>query len=129
MGLVLSPEEATSQLLKKLIDKYNDSDGELTHMPVHLRQPDPAGLPAYLAKELNQIEIIKSKIRELDRKDDAEEVRHTEVLLALAEERTKVQKSCDHLSTTYHGDASGNNDSHYECNICGLYASRIPSKK
>ncbi len=31
-----------------------------------------------------------------------------------------VRRSCKHTKTTYHPDASGNNDSWYTCDVCGL---------
>lgn len=35
------------------------------------------------------------------------------------------QKQCKHESTTYHPDASGNNDWEDECNLCGKRGKRL----
>lgn len=37
----------------------------------------------------------------------------------------EVRTLCDHSDKTYHPDASGNNDSHYECNTCGKIAKKL----
>lgn len=45
-----------------------------------------------------------------------------EALAKIAKERAAIrelQLKCPHWSTRYHGDASRNNDSWTECNICG----------
>lgn len=36
-----------------------------------------------------------------------------------------IQKKCPHPKTTYYPDASGNNDSCYVCNVCGLEKKRF----
>lgn len=36
-----------------------------------------------------------------------------------------IQNSCDHDSITYHPDPSGNNDSSYVCDECGLEKKRF----
>jgi hypothetical protein len=45
------------------------------------------------------------------------------------EEITSKQKllyeRCPHLNTKFHPDASGNNDSEYECLDCGKFAKRL----
>lgn len=38
---------------------------------------------------------------------------------SLRSEQRDIWKECDHPVKTYHPDPSGNNDSHYECCICG----------
>ena len=30
-----------------------------------------------------------------------------------------IRAECDHPAASYHADPSGNNDSHYECIVCG----------
>jgi hypothetical protein len=43
----------------------------------------------------------------------------------LDENISEVRKLCSHSSTTYHPDPSGNNDSCYTCDICGLEKKRF----
>ena len=40
-------------------------------------------------------------------------------LKELDEQLDSVRKKCPHLETRYYPDASGNNDSYYECKWCG----------
>jgi len=49
-----------------------------------------------------------------------EEARHVKALKELRERCAKATKDCDHPIKTFHPDPSGNNDSYYECDICGV---------
>ena len=39
-------------------------------------------------------------------------------------ELRELRKRCPHTKTTYHPDPSGNNDSGYSCDLCGMYSRR-----
>ncbi len=45
-------------------------------------------------------------------------------LMACEQERAKIQKTCLHLITQFFPDASGNNDSFTQCDICHKIMSR-----
>lgn len=64
-------------------------------------------------------EIVEQLI-DIERAITTEQVRHSEVMRRLNESRSEVQKRCAHVITKRHPDASGNNDSWTECEICGV---------
>lgn len=66
------------------------------------------------------IREIVEQIVDIERRIEAEKIRHSEVMRRLDESRSEVQKRCTHVITKRHPDASGNNDSWTECEICGV---------
>lgn len=84
-----------------------------------LHKPKDARLSEWLPAQVSAIEAIKTEVAEI-RKQRAELAdRHKKEQLVLANSYAAVKRKCQHQLTQYHPDASGNNDSWYECLICG----------
>lgn len=69
--------------------------------------------------ELEKYKSIRRRMRGIDEKSRKLEEAHASKLSAMASERALIVDECDHVDVEYHPDASGNNDSRYECKICG----------
>ena len=81
------------------------------------------------ADAVYQVEQIRTKLSRIRTQIIAEENRHTEAIKELERRRAEVRRNCPHAVTTYIPDASGNNDSWYQCSICGLESRRNFEKK
>ena len=51
--------------------------------------------------------------------EEKERRRHAQAMKRLDERRQLFQSTCPHKDTGFVPDPSGNNDSYYECNVCG----------
>ena len=51
--------------------------------------------------------------------EEKERRRHRQAIKRLDERRQLFQSTCPHKHTGFVPDPSGNNDSYYECNVCG----------
>lgn len=100
--------------LQKLITEYDAED-----------PGESRSLAKYLEDRLGEIHRIKSSVASVERRKREERNRHESEMKRLDEKLAGIQKECPHISTTYHPDASGNNDSSVECNHCGKYAKRL----
>lgn len=95
-------------LIKQLVD---DCEGDLSADKVS----------EHLYNELKLIEEIKIGIKVANVALNDENKRHEIKKKELNSDIKEFQKKCKHWDKTYHPDASGNNDSCYECMICGEY--------
>ena len=100
--------------LQKLITEYDDENPSETR-----------SLAKYLEDRLGEIRIIKSSVASVERQKHELRDRYETVLQELNKEITEIRNECPHISTTYHPDASGNNDSITECNHCGKSSKRL----
>lgn len=91
----------TKELLEKLINSYTGTN-----------------LASHLYENIKDIENLKFKIDACNDKIDKEHLRHQEEIKKINGEIKEIREKCLHISKTYHGDASGNNDSFYCCDIC-----------
>lgn len=100
--------------LQKLITEYDAED-----------PGESRSLAKYLEERLGEISGIKRSVSFVEKRKREERDRHESEMKKLDEKLAVIQKECPHISTTYHPDASGNNDSNVECNHCGKYAKRL----
>lgn len=63
-----------------------------------------------------KLSTVRWRLRKLDRE-----------MRMLMAERERTVRRCPH-DWVYHPDPSGNNDSHYECAVCGRSVSRPPKQ-
>lgn len=103
------------KIIEKIIDNYEILSNE---------NLIPEELPSYLAEELSRIEKIANSQINFLRKEQKLKDKYEEDKKSLRAELVKLQEGCPHYDTSYHPDPSGNNDSDYECNICGKWSSR-----
>ncbi len=66
-----------------------------------------------------------ARIKALRQKINEENARHSKERKRLDSVLAELRKQCPHSETQYHPDPSGNNDSSYECHICGKEARRL----
>ncbi len=83
-----------------------------------LQLPDNSSLSGYIAIELGKIEKTKKDYELLLEEETEIEKRHKEERKQWKQKLIKLQNNCEHISTKYYPDASGNNDSSTFCNIC-----------
>ncbi len=69
--------------------------------------------------KIKEIESTKLKMRMMEAKENNLQVDFDEDKQKLQKEKLLIQKECKHYSKTYYPDASGNNDSYTECDVCG----------
>ncbi len=108
--------ETDEKTLQKFITEYDAED-----------PGESRSLAKYLEDRLSEISSIKRSVFFVEKRKREERNRHESEMKKLDEKLIGIQKECLHISTTYHPDASGNNDSHTECNHCGAYAKRLKS--
>lgn len=72
---------------------------------------------------------VRSDIEALEQALQFQEDLHNKAILGIRVAITEVRKNCPHPEeyVSYHPDPSGNNDSHYECSLCGRESSRHPN--
>ena len=73
----------------------------------------------WLIEEMDRLEGIVEGISQALRAMERAKKEYDKVCIVENGKIDHLQKSCDHYDTTYHPDASGNNDSCTVCNICG----------
>jgi ribosomal protein S27E len=78
------------------------------------------GISEHISSELKLIEEIRTALKCYKASLTDEHRRHELKRKELDEQFLKVRQKCKHWQTTFHPDPSGNNDSYYECTICGL---------
>lgn len=78
------------------------------------------GIADYLHDELKLIEEVRRGVFAYKANLSDECRRHEEKTKQLNAEFVKIRSQCKHWDRVYHPDPSGNNDSYYECTICGL---------
>jgi hypothetical protein len=69
-------------------------------------------MQSYVKGIRNELTVIEKARQRIERQ-------HETTLKMLDEDLAAVRTKCPHLETTYHPDASGNNDSWSECDLCG----------
>lgn len=75
----------------------------------------------YIYKNLKDIEHVVTSMKGLNKEVEAECKRHEVSVKEIKGKIAALQQYCHHWSRTYHPDPSGNNDSFYECDVCGKY--------
>jgi tRNA(Ser,Leu) C12 N-acetylase TAN1 len=68
---------------------------------------------------LDRLDHLKQEAIELANKREKAQKQFEEELKSIEREKAAFIESCCHYSTTYHPDASGNNDSFETCDVCG----------
>lgn len=77
------------------------------------RTPEEIGTACATAHTLAQrVRAAKAEIHSLERV-------HGKMMEDLKNTLEAIRAECDHPAASYHGDPSGNNDSHHECVVCG----------
>lgn len=92
----------SKDMIKTIVDDYQGED-----------------IAEHLHSKLKLIEDIRAGIKLCGGLINSETAKYD---LRIKELRVCIrdwQKKCEHWSKTYHPDPSGNNDSFYECNVCG----------
>lgn len=82
--------------------------------------------------KLHKMEIkmtIKEKIEILNKQIAQARLEHDTIVGVLRAKINEIRKTCPHINTTYHPDPSGNNDSCYTCDECGLEKKRFKNDK
>ena len=102
------------QTLQKLITEYDDENPSETR-----------SLAKYLEDRLGEVRSIKSSVAAIKKRMLQERNKHEATMQSLNKDLAAIRNECPHISTTYHPDASGNNDSITECNHCGKQAKRL----
>lgn len=102
----------TVELVKELFTNYKGFTDILSIGQIH-------DLSKYLVGEINQLDSLRKSIKNLRSESskilEESKKNQTEIQKKISE----LQKTCVHISNTFHADPSGNNDSYYECLICG----------
>jgi len=62
---------------------------------------------------------IRHEVQRISEERSLTEAEHKVVLKGLDEQLAAVRAKCPHIETSYFPDASGNNDSYYQCKWCG----------
>ncbi len=75
--------------------------------------------PIECVDRIKHTEEIRQLVRNLATRDRNLEDKHRSDIKELKKHKTEIQAKCNHYSTTYYPDASGNNDSYTECDVCG----------
>ncbi len=81
-------------------------------------------LSEYIAVRYEQTRRIRHLLDDCDHEEKRLEESYRKDRAELQRKRAEFRKGCPHPSTTYYPDASGNNDSHTECDICGAEVTR-----
>jgi hypothetical protein len=92
----------TKELIKQIVDDYKGSD-----------------IADHLYRKLKLIEEVQAGLKITRKLINDENIKYDKTVKELKGCIKDWQKKCEHWSKTYHPDPSGNNDSFYECNICG----------
>jgi hypothetical protein len=78
--------------------------------------PDQLAIRAF--QELELAEKVYKKIRHLEQEKRNLLTQYEAGIKAINEELKNAQKDCKHWDQSFFPDASGNNDSEYQCDIC-----------
>lgn len=76
--------------------------------------------PAVVVKMIEDYGKIYDGVRRIERQKKEAEQELEQKLRVFEKEIAELQGRCDHPELMFYGDASGNNDSYYECAICNL---------
>lgn len=77
-------------------------------------------LSDYMAERYDEVRAHQRHVRHLQKEEESIRARCEKELSDIQCNLCQIQESCTHPCTTYHPDASGNNDSMTECDICGV---------
>lgn len=86
-------------------------------------------LAGYLHDSLEAAGKIRAKLRSCREDEHTENTRHNLALKDIGLALKEVRNECLHWQTTYTPDASGNNDSSIDCDICGFELNRAERQK
>jgi len=70
-------------------------------------------------KMKDYVKDIRATIQRISEERREVDSTHKARLKGLDEQLAAVRAKCPHIETRYYPDASGNNDSYYECKWCG----------
>jgi hypothetical protein len=92
----------SKELIKQIVDEYKGND-----------------IADHLHTQLKLVEEIQSGIRVVNKTLQDVQNNYEKTVKDLKTNIKNYQNKCKHWTRTYNPDPSGNNDSFYECNICG----------
>lgn len=95
------------ETLRRLISEYMTADG--------------ADLPLYVSSLVEQERVLREKIADIRRDENAELRRHELAMDAIDKARRNLQAECPHHESTYHSDPAGGSDSCEPCDLCGKH--------
>lgn len=72
-----------------------------------------------IAREFKRCEDVRRRVQACEMKISAAIEAHKQVLASRDSELRLIRSECPHYATTHHGDPSGGNDRHRECDVCG----------
>lgn len=73
----------------------------------------------YFAEEMCKIETIQTNIINFEKLKISARKKYEDELVAIDKKIQEIRTKCPHDYMKYFPDASGNNDSHHECVVCG----------
>lgn len=73
----------------------------------------------FIVSRINQAEQILNDIDVIHKNQNTIDEQYKRQKQDLNAAITKIQNECPHYDTTYYPDPTGNNDSFYECRLCG----------
>lgn len=79
----------------------------------------PLEIAKKIVAAMTKAESTKNSILDYENEIEKLAAKHKNEVSAIRSRISELRKSCGHEDTTYYPDASGNNDSYTECNICG----------
>lgn len=65
------------------------------------------------------LDRLSDELNDIDKQIRLLEKQYNNDMKILTEKRKAIVSRCPHLQVKYHPDASGNNDSWFECLLCG----------
>lgn len=68
---------------------------------------------------LDQLQNIRETKLACDKAKEVAQKSYQKTLQEISDREYMNCKKCPHPVSTYHADASGNNDSHHDCDLCG----------
>jgi hypothetical protein len=83
-------------------------------------RPDGQSVGDYIAERYEEVRDTQQQLDKLAQERCEIEKEHKSKLANIDAVVRRVQTNCTHPLTTFHPDVSGNNDSHTDCDVCGL---------
>lgn len=83
-----------------------------------MTEPTREQVIAFVQGLRDEIHKAKEELKDKELIYKAAKIKHDGII-------SDIQKRCPHFETEYYGDPSGNNDSHYQCKLCGKEAKRL----
>ena len=77
-----------------------------------------------MGRQVMATKSVSLAISEVRGRISKEIARHERAIAKLNRELVNIRGECKHVKRTYHPDPSGNNDSSYTCDACGLETRR-----